>query len=175
MVNKKLGKNTPDRKLDKSSADVQFFPASRKLEDKTPLTNKSLDYVLKEANSGIAKMGNDYITWAEKDIIRLENAFEKLKKNPNDKEEIMRVHWISHDMKGQGGTFGYTLMTTVLDYLCTYLEKQQTMSDHDLDVTDLHIEATKTIINNRLTETGGEIGKEILQGLHEMIDKKNHS
>ncbi|MBT4889614.1 MAG: phosphorelay protein, partial [Rhodospirillales bacterium] len=76
------------------------------------------------------------------------------------------------DMKGQGGTFGYKLMTTVLDYLCTYLERQEVMSNDGLDVIQLHIEAAKTIINNRLTEDGGETGDQILLGLQKMINKK---
>jgi chemotaxis protein histidine kinase CheA len=152
--------------------DAQFFPASLKLQQKVPMTNKNLNYILKDADSGIKKMSTDYITWVQNDILKLEEAFLALKRNPADKKEIDKVHWIAHDMKGQGGTFGYKLMTTVLDYLCTYLERQEVMSNDGLDVIQLHIEAAKTIINNRLTEDGGETGDQILLGLQKMINKK---
>ena len=153
----------------KDTDDVKIYPASKAMQKKAPLTNKDLNYVLQEANAGIENMRDDYLDWAKNDIVRLESAYDILKANPDDLQKIKNVHWIAHDMKGQGGTFGYTLMTTVLDYLCTFLEARSTMSKQDLKVTQLHINAAKTIISERLIDSGGETGDQIILGLEKMI------
>ena len=76
------------------------------------------------AEKVIANLAGDYVNWAKEDLVKLENAYAKLKKGDGDQKELLLgVFNVAHDMKGQGGSFDYELMTAVGDKLCRLVEK----------------------------------------------------
>ena len=75
-------------------------------------------------------------------------------------------------MMGQGGTFGYPLVTFVLHNLCKFLDASSQMNNQDLRVAALHISTVKQIVTHRLSGKGGEMGNEVIGGLLNVINKR---
>ena len=75
---------------------------------------------LARAEQVIADMAGDYLEWAEEDLLNMEDALDKLKAagRKDSKEHIERIFQLAHDVKGQGGSFGYDMMTRISDQLC---------------------------------------------------------
>lgn len=151
---------------------ARYIPASKVLEAKTPMTDKSLNSALDKADKVLADMHDDYVNWVQDDIEHLDAAFKNLVANPRSKQAIDEVYKISYNMKGQGGTFGYQLVTFVMNNLCRYLEERETLSVSQLEAVELHIASVKQIVNHKLTEKGGEMGKQVILGLQKMVARK---
>jgi len=58
---------------------------------------------LARAEAVIADLADDYLTWAEEDLTKLQAAMENLKAAKGDnRAEVEAIFQIAHDVKGQG-------------------------------------------------------------------------
>jgi chemotaxis protein histidine kinase CheA len=128
---------------------------------------------LDKAEAVIATLRDDYLKWAAEDAGRLQGALEALVSGATDPEtakaELFRI---AHDMKGQGGSFGYDLVTVVGDRLCRLLERiEGGPSPRQQTALRLHVEALRLIIVERLHGDGGPGGADLIGGLDRVADK----
>lgn len=121
---------------------------------------------LAKAEDVIANLADDYLDWVKEDFVRLEAAYERLKSGEgDDKENLDAVFQIGHDMKGQGGSFGYELMTAIGDHLCRLVEKVETVGPREITMIRVHIDAMRVVITKELKGDGGDEGRKLLMGL----------
>ena len=121
---------------------------------------------LAKAEEVIANLSDDYLDWVNEDFERLENAYEQLKSGEGDEaENLDTVFQIAHDMKGQGGSFGYDLMTAIGDHLCRLVEKVDKAGPREIQMIRIHIDAMRVVITKELTGDGGDEGRKLLMGL----------
>jgi len=133
--------------------------------------------VLAEAQALIDAMRSEYLAWAADDLSALFTALETLEAGrgtsadanaPADfkadpKADLFRI---AHDMKGQGGSFGYDLVTTVGNHLCRFLERTGTpLTADQLAAVRAHAESLRTILTDGLMGDGGEVGADMLARL----------
>lgn len=127
---------------------------------------------LERAEAVIADMAGDYLEWIQEDLQKMEKAFAALSSASGDRQaEIDEVYQISHDIKGQGGSFGYDLMTAIGNQLCRLIEKSNSIGDDEIAAIGLHVNAMKLIITQRMEGDGGEAGDNMLVGLQQVVDK----
>lgn len=130
---------------------------------------------LEQAQAAIADLADQYIGWVTDDLARLRQAVAPLAtgafSDPAIGEQIKAAFDVAHDIKGQGGTFGYPLVTDVANLLCRYLEQARKSGHVDREVVDSHVEALETLIENRIAGNAGELGAEILESLKEAAAK----
>ncbi|MBL4693122.1 MAG: phosphorelay protein [Magnetovibrio sp.] len=127
---------------------------------------------LAKAEAVIENLSDDYLNWVSEDFVRLEAAFNTLKKGaPDDKANIDAMFSIVHDMKGQGGSFGYPLMTQISDLLAGILENSETFGSREHKSMRVYIDAMRVVISHKLKDDGGAEGKQLLMGLTLMRDK----
>jgi len=127
---------------------------------------------IERAESVIANMTDSYLDWVEEDLVRITKAQNTLKANQDDPAEyIDRVFQIAHDMKGQGGSFGYDLITILGNDLCRFIEGKETASKVDLEVIDLYIGTMQIVISKRMSGDGGAEGNKVLTGLAAVVNK----
>ncbi|OPZ78381.1 MAG: hypothetical protein BWY78_00624 [Alphaproteobacteria bacterium ADurb.Bin438] len=131
------------------------------------------DDVLAAAQDMIADMSVMYLDWVKDDFVRIDAAYAELA-SKRDMKSIRGVFEIAHDMKGQGGSFGYDLITGIGSSLCRFLEiieAKGTCNDVALSAIKVHIDTMKLIINDDIKGSGGEIGRKLLEGI-EAIKRK---
>jgi len=127
---------------------------------------------LSKAEDVIANLADDYLDWVKEDLVRLEAAYDQLKSGEGDPAaNLEEVFQIAHDMKGQGGSFGYDLMTAIGDQLCRLVEKMDTAGPREVLMIRVHIDAMKVIITKGLKGDGGNEGRQLLMGLTLVGDK----
>lgn len=129
---------------------------------------------LERAEQVIANMADNYIDWVEEDLKKISGAFGRLTENEGDRaKDLERVFAVAHDMKGQGGSFGYELITAIGNNLCRLLERfdDSVTPQVQNEAIRIHIEAMKLIINNRMKGDGGPQGAAILDGVEKMVLK----
>ena len=127
---------------------------------------------LERAEQVIAGMSQDYLEWVEEDLSNIDAAFTKLKAGDGDRAaNLERIFQISHDMKGQGGSFGYHMMTQIGDKLCRFIEGIEGAGPDESVVIGLHIDAMKLVIANRMEGDGGKEGGKLFAGLEQVVKK----
>lgn len=127
---------------------------------------------LERAEQAIAAMGDQYLDWVQEDLGKIDAAFAALKAATGDRaQEVDDVFQVAHDMKGQGGSFGYDLITAIGNQLCRMIEKMGPVGDPEINAIEVHIGAMKLVIAQKMTGNGGQAGDQILMGLEKVMDK----
>tara|TARA_B100000315_G_C14577607_1_gene588704 strand:+ start:1621 stop:2112 length:492 start_codon:yes stop_codon:yes gene_type:complete len=133
------------------------------------------DAALERAEQVITELSDSYIDWAREDLVKIQKALDDLKSDGSE-DALDTVFQISHDIKGQGGSFDYDLMTIIGDMLCRYIEslegKATSLSN---EVIELHINALHAVISQELKGDGGPIGNQLLSGLELVVKKRTKS
>lgn len=127
---------------------------------------------IERAESVIANMAGDYLKWVEEDLVNISAALKDLKENRvDDEKRVDKIFQIAHDMKGQGGSFGYDLMTILGNDLCRFIEGKRNLSDVDIEVIDLYIGTMQVVISRNMSGDGGPEGNKVLTGLAAVVAK----
>jgi len=122
---------------------------------------------LAQAQAAVAAMADEYIGWVTADLERLDTAVAAIDAIA-PASGLKAAHGVAHDIKGQGATFGYKLVTDIAAMLCRYLQNAASVGSYDPDVIEAHVQALKTVVDNRVKGDAGELGREILATLHEV-------
>jgi hypothetical protein len=130
---------------------------------------------LERAEKVIQNMAEDYVKWAKEDLTRLTKALGQLKTGGAGEtaKNLTNVFEISHDIKGQGGSFDYQLMTFIGNQLCRFIESLNGKAEApEVEVIELHVNALQVVMAQKLKADGGAIGKALLTGLEKVIAKR---
>ncbi len=159
---------TPDKEDDTK---VEFTPPSYALKAKAPPSDKDLETVQAQVEQHITETSGDYLDYAKKDAERLGAACDALESSGGTKEAIEAVYWIAHEMKGQGGTFGYPLITAVGTSLCGLLDGRETLDEAQIEAVRLHFDAIGLVVSRPLKGEGGSEGTNMVDGLRKVVEK----
>ena len=109
-------------------------------------------------------LAKEYVVWVQQDLKNLEDTYSQACSASGDvRDEIIRENLfrIAHDMKGQGATFGYELVTDIGNHLCRYIERQDTFDEPQMEAVEIHIKALRQIIDKKLIADGGKEGQDL--------------
>lgn len=123
--------------------------------------------MLERAEQVIADVAGDYLEWVQGDLQKLRAALDSLVQS-DDRQAVAleRLFDVSHEMKGQGGSFGYDLMTVIADHMCRLIERLDGKAGpNEIEVLQLYVDALHVVIAKGLTADGGPEGKRLLDGL----------
>lgn len=125
------------------------------------------------AESKISSMKSDYLKWVGADLDALTAACEAAVKNKESRAtHIDALYSKAVEIKGQGGSFGFPLMTTVGSQLCRFIEIQgNDLDDARMDIVKLHVETLRLVILQKMEGDGGPMGQKLLTGLSLAIKK----
>ncbi|NMM42947.1 hypothetical protein HH303_00555 [Rhodospirillaceae bacterium KN72] len=124
------------------------------------------------AEAAIRKMTEDFPVWALEDIGKLDaHLREATPTSGNGKAALSEAFKIVHDMRGQGGSFGYPLITRISGSFCRFLEAVEDVTPQVLAISNAHAKALRTILENRISGNGGDMGDKIASGLENATAK----
>jgi hypothetical protein len=82
-----------------------------------------------------------------------------------------RMYKISHDLKGEGATFGHPVISTISGLLLTYLENNDYKRLNSIIIKS-HGDALLTILKHGLKDSDSQTVKEICMSLRKLAIKK---
>jgi chemotaxis protein histidine kinase CheA len=127
--------------------------------------------MLARAEEIVAGLSDTYIEWVQEDLATLDEAFRALREDGADAGARERMFRTAHDVKGQGGSFGYDLVTVIGNSLCRFLEQRERLSPAEVDVVRVHLDSLKLVVANRIEGDGGKEGDKLLKGLDLVVAK----
>lgn len=154
---------------------AEFIAPPTTLKDKvgdTPLSTEDLK-AIERAQAVIAKLAERYVEVADADLSKLQAAAAAFQSDPaNRARHLERLFQIGHDMKGQGGSFGYPLITTIANQLCRFIERLgDDIGNNEAAVVMLHVDALKVVISSKMKDADASEAKALLKGLEMVITK----
>ena len=120
------------------------------------------------------KMAEEYPDWVQGHIDRMYEAYNNCGETPqNRNEHFTTLAFVAHDMKGQGGTFGYDLISFFGRMLFDYIEfhKNTAIKDNHVEIVGAHIDAIKAVIAGRITGNGGAVGAALVNSLEKAKER----
>ncbi len=128
---------------------------------------------IERAQAAIGSLASKYIEIADEDLANLTASANNMKSDPaNRSKHLQRVYLLSHDMKGQGGSFGYPMITMVSNQLCRFIEKIGTEAgDVETEVVLLYVNALNVVVRGRIKDADNKQAQSLLSGL-DLVSQK---
>jgi CheY-like chemotaxis protein len=122
--------------------------------------------VLKAAEGQLDRMETDYADWVRGTVKQLVEAYDKAMADDRARVQmIAQINRISHDLRGQGTTFGYPLITVFGTSLYDCTAKIEKVADKLLEFVKAHLDGITAVIRDRIKGSGGNIGTELVESL----------
>ncbi len=136
------------------------------------IDEQELNALIDNADSAVSDLRDEYTDWIEQDLQKLKDAFNATKAEPGDAERHMKsLYAVAHEMKGQGKTFEYDLVTEIGGSLCSFLDQGAATGQQELEVIELHVNALTLVVSGRIMGDGGETGRKLTAGLAATVAK----
>jgi chemotaxis protein histidine kinase CheA len=125
-----------------------------------------------KAEAVIAGMKGAYLDWVTQDLLRLEGLWAEVASARVEKRTLLmlQIFTIAHDVKGQGGSFGYDLMTAVGNHLCRVIEVREEWPDASLALVRKLLDALTRILAEGLEGDGGTVGRALMSQLCQDVE-----
>jgi chemotaxis protein histidine kinase CheA len=124
--------------------------------------------VLKKAEQAVAEMEKDFTGWAQEDLRDMDKALARLRDGGDAAKELAEIFRIALDMKGQGGSFGFVMVTRIAGSLSDFLEERASVGRLGLEAIAAHAQAMRAIMAQNIRDEGGETGQALLVELQNL-------
>jgi hypothetical protein len=120
--------------------------------------------VVARAEAALKRMTGAYEQRAAQDVARLRILLTELECGGAPEAIWMSLRAIAHDMKGQGGTFDYPLVSDIADMLSAFL-KSTTPDTGAAESIGVFVDTLATVLDRKLTGNGGTAGTDLLDAI----------
>lgn len=163
----------------KAPVKVRYYRFKNQLKEKTAGIGSDSNSLIEidpvamaRAEAALAEMVEDYPDWVRGLLQKLSEEHRRAVDTPHERRsQFEKIRRIAHDMKGQGGTFNYPLITDISDSLYNFTGPNAGMSDNHVEIIKAHIDSMRVVINERLQGEGGQNAQALKKGLQMAIEK----
>ncbi|MGV8997215.1 MAG: hypothetical protein ACOH12_09750 [Parvibaculaceae bacterium] len=128
---------------------------------------KAMDFeaMVAQAEAAVAALRDSYREQLMLDVASLVEIWTGLERGVAPADIMHQVHAVGHNVKGQGGSFGYDLVTSIGASLCDYIRTGTRETTDEINIVHAHIKILKMVGENDIAGTGGETGERIVAKL----------
>jgi archaellum component FlaC len=146
-------------------------PIAKKIRVEQGRDPKSL---VQKADQAVRNLGGEFEEIFVENVAELAKSMSAIKAGGDGQSAAIKdMRKTLHDLRGQAGTFGYPLVSHVGDSACKFIDLSPQISASEIEVLNMHVDALKAISAAKIKGDGGEIGKELMNGLRKVIVKYN--
>jgi len=131
---------------------VELIIAPGSLRDKVKVTgNGPVDTApIERAERALEQLSVAFDGWLKEEVDALTKAREAVRAQGLSEETRKELHRTAHDLKGQGETYGYPLITLVCSTLCKLLESALEPDLIPVDIIDNHVDAVRNMMKMKI-------------------------
>lgn len=130
---------------------------------------------LARAERAVTALGDGFVERLQSELIEIRMHVDRLVQAPDAPNtcSVKTVSAFAHDMRGQGGTFGYPLLSEIGNSLTYFLEgRQGSLCEGDADVLFAHLDAATAIISNAMSGDGDVTSRALIGSLDALVQKR---
>jgi len=155
-----------------NNSTVRFVQPPHQISERVSGSGDISDKMLARADAAVKRLSDQFTDLALDEIGKLDMLLKEAQANSDKRPDIVRnIFMVVHDLRGQGATFDYPLLTRIGSSLCTFTENLEGSSDKELQVISVHVDALKAVMTHKISGDGGPVGREIAKGLEIAVQK----
>ena len=130
------------------------------------------DDMLANAEQLLKREADGFLDWAKGYLDRLSRQVAESKQISGDRStNFEEINLIAHELRGQGGTFGYPLITVFGKSLYEVTKPPCRQDDASLEIVKAHIDTMRAVLRDKIEGDGGEVGQMLFKALKMAIAK----
>ncbi len=150
----------------------KFITPPRLMANKVKKTGgPSAEQAIMRALNAASDLMNSYQGWAVDDLTRLWRTFQAAPRGTHSPEDIAQMFEIAHGIRGEGGSFGFPLISMIGDSLCKLMEGKTRLTLPELEIVKVHILAMRAVFNQHLKGPQPKLEGELRQLLTLLRDR----
>jgi HPt (histidine-containing phosphotransfer) domain-containing protein len=136
------------------------------------LSNINAD-TIRRAEEAVGKLTDEYRSWVRGDLEKLQACMAAAAAGGEARTTAYKeVRHIAHDLRGQGATFGFPLVTRIAQSISQVLKERPADVDIDSDaILTAHFEALHTVIEQNVSDLNGTDAQAIVATLEAAIGR----
>ena len=128
--------------------------------------------ILEQAEQSLERAVLDFTTWAKEYLQNLGSLCDEARDHEVKRlSKFAEINNLAHELRGQGGTFGYPLISVFGKMLYDSTHEGCPLTDNQVEIVKAHIDAMRAVIRDKVAGDGGQIGKELLASLKQAIQR----
>ena len=128
--------------------------------------------LLEQAEEQLERAALDFATWALEYLSKLADLCTEALMEPGRRSRhFSEIHTLALELRGQGGTFGYPLVSQIGKMLFDLTIEGCREDDNAVEIVKCHVDAMRAILREKVAGDGGDIGKAMIKGLRQSISK----
>jgi CheY-like chemotaxis protein len=162
----------------KTPSDVWYFRLPNTLKEKAGGANitgpaELPTELLAEAEAQLQRAALDFSTWALEYLANLsELCTQALNEKTTRAPHFQNINLLALELRGQGGTFGYPLISTFGKMLYDSTLEGCPEDDDAIEIVKAHIDAMRAVLRDKVIGDGGQIGRELTTSLIHAVESR---
>lgn len=129
--------------------------------------------VIEQAEQKLERAALDFTKWAQDYLGRLSDLCTQALLEPGRRtQQFVEINQVALELRGQGGTFGYPLISTFGKMLFDSSREGCREDDAQVEIVKAHVDAMRAVLREKISGDGGEVGKALIAALREGIEKQ---
>jgi chemotaxis protein histidine kinase CheA len=138
--------------------------------------NDDFGAALARAQAAVAALSRDYLNWARADLAQCRQHLAAARAEPDQRpQHVDALFGIAHNIKGQGASFVYPLMTRLGQSLCELTRHTHPFGDAALALADAHLEVMAAVLDQEARDDGTESLQAKVTELEKAVALPEHS
>ena len=151
-------------------AAMREFDELRNPED--AFNGSSMADTLARAEEATTLLKQNYTTWAREYIEKGQRCLDEAMGDPaKARIHLDGLYAIMHNVKGQGASFGYPLVTRIAQSLCKLVGAKHDAGEPMMRIAQAHVDALKLVLDQKIEGPGGETGEKLAGRLEDLAQK----
>ena len=122
------------------------------------------------AEAAVADLAKSYVSWASADVEKCAEHLAAARAATDARAAAVQdLYAVTHNIKGQGSSFGFPLMTRIGNSLCRLTRAKRPFADADLNIIQAHLDAMRLVLAQNIRGDGGPLGAKLSEKLEGMV------
>ncbi len=164
----------------KTDTDVYLFKPQNYLREKcaggriNPMERGEMPTdLIEQAESKLERAALDFTKWAQDYLGRLSDLCTQALLEPGRRTaQFNEINQVALELRGQGGTFGYPLISTFGKMLFDSTREGCREDEAQVEIVKAHVDAMRAVLREKIAGDGGDIGKALIATLNEGVQKQ---
>lgn len=121
------------------------------------------------AEKALEELPVEFDGWLREEVDRLLAARDQARRDGLTEENFGELFRASHDLRGEGDTFGYPLIGEICGLLCELLESTADKSNIPTTLIDNHVDAIQIIMRDGIKDPAHQTSRAVVERLGEVV------
>lgn len=129
--------------------------------------------IIARAEKKVEDISKNYTESANTELVELQEAFQKCSAVQGELQTpfIRKINMLVHELRGQGASFGYPLLTEFANFLFDFTDGLKMASGPQMEIIKAHIDTMHIVVVQKINGDGGAVGQQLKQTLKIAIER----